>query len=400
MKKKIFLLVLVNALLLINASAEGSRFRSDGQVRVAAGDTVRTDFFVGAKSVDINGVVQGDLFAFCQRLRVGGSVAENLHAFAQSVEVLGKTHGDVNGFAEEVRVDGVVEDDVRAFANRLIINGRVKGNVRAGCGEVAIGQNGVVEGDLKVDTGELMIEGTVQGSVKGKVGRATLAGVVGRNVELRIDDGFQVPATAKISGDLKYVSRKPIDIQGAVAGQVIFEEARPRVKVRRAWTPLRIGFKIWSAVAALVVGLVLVALSKRTTQTITAMLHQEPLKGLAWGFLLLIAGPVAVVISVLLVVTIPLGMISLGLYFILLYLSRILTGLFVGREILQRLTGREPSPYAAVVAGVILVWVLINAPHVGWFFHLVAMLLGLGGILLALPKVVRPPMGPAAAVSP
>jgi len=398
--KKILVMTLVSSLVLINGVAKGIQFHAGQQVSLAAGDTVYKDHYAWAQTIKINGVVQGDLIAGGQWIEIQGTISQDLFAFGQKVTVLGTVRGDVNGFTQEVRINGKVDGGIRAAAARVIINGNVKGDILAGSGQVIVSKDAIVEGDITIGAGELIIEGTVLGSVKGNVGRAVLAGVVGKDVDLAIDDGFEVPAGAKIGGDLKYRCRKPIDIKGTVAGQVTFKEYIHYVKVKRLWSPIKVVFKIWSVVAALVIGLLLVALSKRATRSIGDAVHSNPLKSLGWGFLFLIAVPVIFLISLILIITIPLGFALLGLYLVLLYLSRIFAGVFVGREILERLIGREVSPYGAVVIGVVLVWVLISLPYVGWLFHLTAIIFGLGGMLLGLRKMVTPQTTPTSAMQP
>jgi len=381
--KKILITMILSALLLISSSTKGAQFRSGQKVNVARGDTVRGDLYAGAQNIKIEGLVQGDLIAGAQWIEVYGNIGDDLVAYGQRIIVIGTVNGDVNAFAQEVRIDGVVQQGVRAGAASLIINGIVKGDVVAGCGQVTISKDAIVEGDVNVGTGELLVEGTVRGSINGGAGRAVISGAVSRDVHLTVDDGFDVPVTATIGGDLKYRSKKPTEIKGAVAGQTLFEKFKPR---KKTWSTLKVIFEIWSLTAALVVGLMLVALLKKWLMAMTDTLHSDPLKSLGWGFVFLIGVPAVFVVSLIFVITIPLGLSLLGLYFILLYVSRIIAGLFIGREVMQRITGREVSPFAAIAIGIILVWVLINVPHLGWLFHLAVILFGLGGILLVLRK--------------
>jgi cytoskeletal protein CcmA (bactofilin family) len=395
--KKFLVLVMTVLLLVQSNSTKAGDFRSGPRVSLARGDSVKSDLYAWAQDVSIDGLVQGDLLAGGKDVEVNGTVLQDVLACGETVTINGTVQGDANGFAKEVRIHGTIERGIRAGAGIVIIDGHVKGDVLAGGGKVVIKKDAIVDGDMTVGAGELVIEGTVLGSVQAGVGKATLAGTIGKNVNLHVDDGFAIPAGAQIGGNLKYLGRKQITIDGTVQGETKFVQAKPR---KRDFTPFKFIFKIWSGIAALVIGLALVLLLKKIMLSTAEVIQNESLRSATWGFIALIAVPVVCVFSFILIVTIPLGFLLMGLFLIALYSSRIFASFVLGHLVLQRITGRETSPYAEIALGVIFVWILINLPFIGWLAHLAAIIFGLGGMLLGIRKVASTSQSLASTAAP
>jgi len=73
-------------------------------------------------------------------------------------------------------------------------------------------------------------------------------------------------------------------------------------------------------------------------------------------------------------------MILMAAYLISVYLSRAFVGLAIGRWLFRRLGRESVSPYLGFFVGLIILWLLIAIPFVGWLIHLLALLLGLGAL--------------------
>lgn len=94
--------------------------------------------------------------------------------------------------------------------------------------------------------------------------------------------------------------------------------------------------------------------------------------------------PAAAILVMILLVTIPLGLLALTLYFAAGYLARLVAAQTVGDWLLRTAPGGlEPSAYASLALGLVLFYILIQIPYVGFFIWLAAIVGGLGGIFLA-----------------
>ncbi|MBC8160656.1 MAG: hypothetical protein H7Z42_05490, partial [Roseiflexaceae bacterium] len=77
-----------------------------------------------------------------------------------------------------------------------------------------------------------------------------------------------------------------------------------------------------------------------------------------------------------------LGLALFGVLAMLWFLSPLITGLWIGRQ-LATAFGREANDLAALLGGVLLLAVLGQIPVVGWLVSLVSFVLALGALILA-----------------
>jgi hypothetical protein len=93
--------------------------------------------------------------------------------------------------------------------------------------------------------------------------------------------------------------------------------------------------------------------------------------------------PVACLISLLLLVTLPLGFIVMQFYLIAVFLSRLVTAHYLGDWILRRVGQQRPSEYVALAGGLVIFFLAAEIPYVGFLIWLTALFLGVGGMFLA-----------------
>ena len=71
-----------------------------------------------------------------------------------------------------------------------------------------------------------------------------------------------------------------------------------------------------------------------------------------------------------------------GVLALLWFLSPLITGLWIGRQLAMAL-GRETNDLAALIGGVLLLALLGRIPFVGWLVSLVSFVLALGALIVA-----------------
>ena len=104
---------------------------------------------------------------------------------------------------------------------------------------------------------------------------------------------------------------------------------------------------------------------------------------LGWGAIILFLTPIAAIVICFTVIGIPLGLITLALYGIALYLSQIPVALCIGRTIIKRSreTESKSMQVGAFAAGLAILAVLRAIPFIGFFIWLAAALFGLGTLV-------------------
>ena len=106
-----------------------------------------------------------------------------------------------------------------------------------------------------------------------------------------------------------------------------------------------------------------------------------------WGIIALLLTPIIVVILLITIIGIPLSLILLALWLVALCLSKILAGILVGRSLLNNYwPKKKDSLISAMIIGIVIAYLIFSLPIIGGFISLLAMLWGLGGIMLSLKK--------------
>ncbi|MFQ5824058.1 MAG: hypothetical protein ACE5JB_08390 [bacterium] len=200
---------------------------------------------------------------------------------------------------------------------------------------------------------------------------------------------LEIAPTASIGGMLTYkmempLEREPTDI---VVGAINYEKLEIDT-LKEHFTTFKLIFYFWSLLAAIVVGIVIVFLTQDGLQGISDMMQKHPLAGTFLGIGFLVLGPIAILISILLIFTIPLGALFLVFYLMALYISRIFAGSFLGRLILNSLGDGKSSPYWEMILGVFVIYVFITLPAVGKYFHIIFVILGLGVMAFGIQRLL------------
>lgn len=342
--------------------------------------------------------------------------ANDVFYWGQSATVTG-TLGD-NAFlgGQMVSVDGgAIEGDLFAFGASIAIAGEVMGDVYAFGSEVRVAQDAVIHGTLMSFSGSLRIAGTVHGHVNGTGGGTVISGTTG---PVKIEAGsLTLTETAVIRGDLEYTANEEAeiaeeaDIQGNVRWNRDEDDDEDDEDDEESsdsggigfWS---IGWMLWRFLSALIVGSVLLLVGGRVARQPATSLDAAPASGLGFGFVVAVVFPVACLVALVLIVTIPLGVLGLLTFGLLLYIARLVAAQFVGRWILARATGNEnPSEYASLALGLLVLIVVGLVPYLGFLLRMAAVIIGLGGIYLALRHFgfpssgSTPPPPPAAAAA-
>ena len=147
-----------------------------------------------------------------------------------------------------------------------------------------------------------------------------------------------------------------------------------------AWGVL---FWLWQTLAALLTGIVVVALFRRIVQRQVALLAEETTLSALLGFAAFLLVPVVAGIAIVTLVGLPIGFAAILLFGLALYAAKLPIAVWIGDRLLG-LAGRSgASPYLAMALGVPLLYLLFAIPFVGWLFWLAATWLGLGAMVVS-----------------
>lgn len=356
------------------SSASALEVRRGAQASVPAGETLDDSLLASGDAVIVDGVVTGNLIAVGRRITVHGTVK-----------------GDVICWGQTIEIDGTVEGNVYCAGQTTSVRGNVSRSVVSCAQRVLVSAGGRVEGDLLAFGGEIGVDGGVGRDVSAFGGVADVRGSIGRHLKAQAGR-VNLMAPASVGGDMTVRVHRKEDAQIAsgvtIAGRS--ETRLPSPGEQRPYTRPR--FYLWKVVgvaAALVTGLFL---TWWQPALFAAGTPKAVLPRLGVGFLVLFATPVAVVITGLTLIGLPLALLVLALWLFAVYAAKILVAGAIGQRLLPAPVGLTPRFAGTLLLGLVIVVVAVNLPYVGGLLHALVILAGLGMAVLqwrGLPR--RPP---------
>ena len=312
----------------------------DGSQRVRVGDTQ----FIFTDILDFTDTAN-DLFIWGWLPTISGEVSDNGFFGGQKVEISENANvgGDVFMFAQTATISGVIGGDLYAFVADLTIadGARIDGAVHGSSGALTV--DGEIGGPVSYAGGAIVINGTIHGDAKLEAGE----------LELGPD--------AVINGTLSYESAREAAIDpGATVGDVEYfvprettsDEDEP-ASSSNGW--LSVWGLIWDGlwlVSSFLVGAIALAIGGEGARKPAARLGTQPALGLGFGFVVAVVFPAAAILAMILIVTIPLGLISLALYVAAAYLARLVAAQALGAWLLAAARGgKEASVYGSLALG-------------------------------------------------
>lgn len=335
-----------------------------------ADSLVGSNVYLAGAGVRTDGPVDGDLIAAAGRINVNHAVSGDAVLAAGSIEVYGS-----------------IGDDLRAAGGVVSVSGRVGGEAVLAGGSLALGPDAEVGGRAWLAGNEVVIGGRMRNGLKVYGNKILVLGEVYGPVELA-GERIEILASARILGDVAYSSGQQIKIDpGAqIAGKVTrtsdtFEIPRPRLEIPGlpALRPLLL-------LGLLVAGMLLATLFPHFTQAAQQALAAAPLKSLGLGTAIFFSLPPVILLLVITIIGIPIAIALAAIYSMALLAGYLIIAFFIG----GRLTGLlRKQPVAgtggravSLAAALLLLWLVYSLPYVGNLVILVALLAGLGAMVL------------------
>ena len=374
MKRRLSLALMIAFIVaLIGAPAAfAADFRTDTSISIGDDEVINDDLYLLGTTITVNGIVNGDLFAAGNSLTVNGVV-----------------NGNVFLVGQEVTVNGTVSQGARITANNTTIAGSIGEDLLLLGNSTGIHGGATIGRDLIATVSSLTLDGTVQRRFAGNAQTVTLNGSVGSNIDIGVGD-LTITEDASIGGDLTYRSDEMAEIAGGadIGGDVNHEMA--------AEADIETGFSIGSFVPSIiglimtaVYGTALLLVFPRLTVAASNQLLENTIMSIGMGIVFLIVVPIVSVLVMITVIGIPLGLIALLLYGIALFSAQVFVGMTLGRLILSFVADgkRRLIQFLGLLLGLLILFGVSFIPYVGPWAPLVVVILGLGGLMLAIGRL-------------
>ena len=290
--------------------------------------------------------IEGGLSAFGANIEIDGTVDGGLEAFGANIIVSGNNQGDLKFFGSNVILSGEFLDIVKGLAANLIISGVFENDLEVRAARITIAPTAVIKGDLAYSTA--LFERKEGSRIFGKV------------VQLESEEGKTWMR-----------NKHPQENERDYLGKGLF------------W--------ILSTIAFIIAGLFVHYILPIPTETIVSTIADSFWKSLGIGLIFLIVAPLCIMISFATAIGIPAALISAFLYLMMIYISRVYMGLWVGRKLLGIFRKSFMlSFFWPFVVGIIIIGILLLIPIVGWLLRFFLLLIGLGALWQVLWRPAKP----------
>ncbi len=348
------------------SSALAADLRSGDTIVIASGDVINDDLYIAARKIVINGTVNGDV------LCVGDTT------------VNGKINGSITAIGASVIINGEVTQAVRIAGGSIDIGAIIGKDVMVAGENIQIANTSIVGRDLVFAASKIRVDALIENSIKGYSTRVDLSNGVGGDVDVGVNN-LLVESTANINGNLVYSSKNEATIlSGARIGGTITHNM-PEVKKPIIPLGVNVWFRVIAFLMTLVTGGLIILLVPKRASAVAVSIKNRPWLSLGWGALILVATPIAVLITFITIVGIPIGLIGTVTYIIAIYLSQIAVGLFLGYWILGYFSKVESRGIllGAFALGLIILTLIQLIPYIGPIFVLATIIFGLGAMALS-----------------
>jgi len=343
-----------------------------------------------------NVVYENIYAAAAENLNINAQMKDDVYVAGLNVEISGPVEGDVIVAGSNVVINSEIKGNLRVLGGTVIIKGKVAKNVTVAGGMVNLAPEAEIGKSLILAGGNAEINGKVNKNIYGAAGNLSLNGNVLGSAYLAIDpDGILIlyPA-ANIAGNLEYTAKQPASIMtGAKIGN---EEKFTEWQIEKetaARHKYNLFFLTWwlaALLGALVVGLVTVIIFKDFTIKVQKQIDKNILMAILRGLAYLILTPIALLILAITIIGLPLALILGAIYAIVLFLTKIFVGIYLGEKVIRLFNKKIEIPLIwSVILGLVLVYLACLIPYLGWLIKLIIVLWGLGVLVAILKKDLK-----------
>lgn len=301
-------------------------FIQTNQYTLLPNETLPSELWLAAERITLSGQAEDDLFLL--------GVPQTMRPDDTNGVILveGKCRNDVWALANIVEVTGQVREHARIMARTVTISGSIGRSALLMGSAVQLTRTARVGGDVWLGGENLIAQGIVQGRLTMLGQKATLDGIFATNVQVTAQDIVVLPGTV-IGGNLIYGSAKELTLAKDVklAGQLIRESLPVTPQKGLLSTLQAFTIQLWLFAAALLVGAVFFWLFPAVGQQAVAQLMNSFWKCLLVGFFVLALSPMICLLAAVSLVGLPLSLLIGIVVVLLLYLSKLLVAVYVGR---------------------------------------------------------------------
>jgi|Napbiome12C3dose_1001474.scaffolds.fasta_scaffold00049_1 cytoskeletal protein CcmA (bactofilin family) len=344
-------------------------------VVLAKDEVINKDYFATGNSIFLDGTVNGDAYV------AGGNVVVN-----------GTINGDLLAAGGNLDIRGNITGNIRAAGGNINISGTIDRNATLAGGSINITPTADIKGSLVSAGGNVTVSAPIGKEINLGGGQVVLGNRIGGDVNAAVGNLSLAP-TATISGNLTYLSENPASVSpgATVSGKItqnVPQTKQPEEAAKRGIGALLSFFLIGDFLLATIIGFLLLKFLPVFFSTTAQLITQKPWLSLGIGFLTAIISPFVFLLLLITIIGIPIAMLLAFALVVLSYLAKIFVAFVIGQLILGRFS-KQPHTAWALILGLVIYSLVKAIPIFGWLISVIAILTGLGALLIAKKNYYR-----------
>ncbi len=335
-----------------------------------------------------NQTINGDYFATGDKVVISGTVNGDAYVAGGSILIDGKINGDLLVAGGNVTIRGDIAQDVRAAGGNITISSHIGGNTTITGGSVTITDSASLSGSLVAGVGNLEIYAPVKKGMTIGGGTVQIGNQVGGDITAGVGE-LNFSSDANIQGNISYWSNNKVNIsQGAsISGQVSHfppsqQHDSSKDGAKGLFTGISFIFTLASFLTALLLGILCMRFFPRFFDKTAQIIRTSPGTAFLTGLITFIVVPFVGLFLFITIFLIPLSILLMGIYFIVLYISKIFVAYTIGKKGAE-IVNVTWSRGFVFAAGLIIYYAITSIPVIGWIISFVGVIFGLGALISA-----------------
>lgn len=365
-KKILFISLLLVPLLIVPVvKAQENNYYTPPSSDFMPSQAVAADYFHADDSVTVSSIIAGDAYV------AGGTVL-----------VDGTINGDLLVAGGTVTIDGAVGGNVRAAGGTVIIGGSVGKNITVAGGTVNINRMATIGGNINALSGNMNFSGNTTGNIHVIGADVSIDGSVDGDIDAKVQN-LKFGDAATVGGSLSYQSPEQASMgtNTKIIGNVTYVPVKREAPQGRSTEKLHTGVEFISLLTSFIIGFIIIRLFPKRVMKKAEILQKRFWVCLGLGFLTLVISPFAVILLLVTVIGIPIAFLWIVAFLILAYMAKIWVAFAVGRALVMKAGSGDRRGWA-LLAGLLLYYVIGYIPVVGGLVKLIVMLIGIGVVLI------------------
>lgn len=316
-----------------------------------------------------------DIAAIGSEIIVDGDTRGNVYLMGGELYLNGESHNSVYMMGGELQLNGLLWENAYLFGGDILINGTVHGDLNVFGGNIELGEKAEIYGMVRIRGENVELDGRIEGPVNVKAQNLTLLGTINNDVSVDVKN------LDRESGSLITGSFKEGDFD---EDWDFFSQERRKH---------RYGFSMTFFISSLLIGLLWQRLFPANLKRAATLLQQRTVSMGLWGMIYIIVIPIAGIILLMPVVTIPVSIIFMSAYAFSFLLGQFPVAVLFGNLLGQNSEAFRRG-YLPLIAGLIILHLGLKIPVINALLMVFWFVAGFGAVWFAIvnERRSRPPV--------